>query len=1490
MAALSPLQGPGETLSPPRGPGNVLVTERERLCREILELEKSLEATKQTGVAIGDLDFDEEAEEEDEEVEHASGGEGPSRGVASQPLDSDTDEEDNLPVGPETCLQLNLVYQEVIMEKLQEVEKLVAQNKEQQLEIKGVLGGRKAEKSTGPSSLYYLGHFMKPYFKDKVSGLGPPSNADTKEKAKQGIKSFADFLTVLWKPREEEKLLRSIVNDSLQHLLQPKLSRLDYVNKKLELAKVESAKQMFRKQIKEVEREMHDINQLGEQHLLGNRYDEHDWMKISNIDFDGTRKAEDIRCYWQNHQHPIVNKSKWSSEEVQKLEEIAQQHNYLDWETIAKELKTQRTAYMCLQKYQESNKELRKRKWTEEEDQMLRDLVERMRVGNFIPYTKMAYFMEGRNASQLHQRWTKKLDPELTHGAWSPWEDDLLLKAVEKYGCQDWYKIRDEVPGRNDVQCRDRYIHGLNDKMKKGKWDAEEVQKLGQLLEKHGVGQWSKIAADLSLRSASQCNNKWRWLVGIKTNRFPRKPKKKKTSATRPRPAKVRAMESSSESEVSSGNISLHDSEEENVKPKAQKRRDTSEKNKRPKGQNKGVVSEEEEDEDVRLQELNKGMKEENVQPHGQKRSGSGSEFKVLDIDLWMPITEDEGADNRAKSGVKKQMAKEFGRSNPSPTGRATPPVSTDPGANVPPEELHQKQTGTGGQDPAGSSTAEPAVTEGCPAQADECPAERARKKPGRGTLRAIELERNLNQNLVKAVVPWLGRSQLLCGNQSKAQLLRQRLEAGGIKTTPVFALLLLVFRIDQVGCKKMIEERSARLHEAEKERATEKRKFLENAQAEEKGKEKAKESRAQLSSPITKKNINLGNGKHMEINKFPVNPTVPKERLKTVMELLYEKRKESRAKARAREREIANLQCPLVIMPQQPPLVQTVVLPQQGVLGASVPSAHSQPLLNLLIENRDSQRVTSARQTEGQQLAQGAMSAPTVQGTSQLPAPPTQLVNPEPQIIRHGATPGQPWHLNPCPTENSPTVYSKLQVPAPNVQQPQPQASRPPAPLPPQTQMNQFSLVLTPQGLVLIPVKPVTRVTTDGISTPAGPGPPLSHLGGAAMLHSVTPSLTAAPLPPTNVLDNSAGTAASNKADQRLRAGVRGAQEDTEPGTVPSTSRQAQPVNTSVSAVSTCAPAGNAMQLATGNIMVAGPDVSPTNPSLSQPSSTQHPPAAQPAVPPSLDSDGGARQPEQRPHGQEVCKTVGGLITCPDQPEGSSSRPAGKQPPAGEAPVQFSLLFHNETEARCRNWLRGRSGVPLAGVSIKLPYLPPFVGNMKALANLLLQKKNLEQNVSGFWPSEQTEVTGSQGRVEMMRGLVQETLRSNPGYHLLKARFLSAFTFPAFLASLPAYQGPSSKSRLLETKTTDERGEGKDENFMDSAVEQDTEETRSIAPAPSLSTTEQPQEAAIESRDPEICQDSENDQDTELTQGIGHRLRLRRRNRKQTGRSVTQC
>lgn len=47
------------------------------------------------------------------------------------------DEGDDLPEDPETCLQMNLVYQEVIVEKLQDLELLLIHNKEMQVSVRG---------------------------------------------------------------------------------------------------------------------------------------------------------------------------------------------------------------------------------------------------------------------------------------------------------------------------------------------------------------------------------------------------------------------------------------------------------------------------------------------------------------------------------------------------------------------------------------------------------------------------------------------------------------------------------------------------------------------------------------------------------------------------------------------------------------------------------------------------------------------------------------------------------------------------------------------------------------------------------------------------------------------------------------------------------------------------------------------------------------------------------------------------------------------------------------------------------------------------------------------------------------------------------------------------------------------------------------------------------------------------------------------------------
>lgn len=47
--------------------------------------------------------------------------------------DDDDDIESSLPNDPETCLEMNLVYQNIIQEKINEVADLIAQNKGQQV-------------------------------------------------------------------------------------------------------------------------------------------------------------------------------------------------------------------------------------------------------------------------------------------------------------------------------------------------------------------------------------------------------------------------------------------------------------------------------------------------------------------------------------------------------------------------------------------------------------------------------------------------------------------------------------------------------------------------------------------------------------------------------------------------------------------------------------------------------------------------------------------------------------------------------------------------------------------------------------------------------------------------------------------------------------------------------------------------------------------------------------------------------------------------------------------------------------------------------------------------------------------------------------------------------------------------------------------------------------------------------------------------------------
>ncbi|XP_074871532.1 snRNA-activating protein complex subunit 4 isoform X2 [Carettochelys insculpta] len=911
--------------------------EREKIRREIEELEKSLDpgiSSVEVLVSDSSLDSDSNADDLDDGDSDAHTAMEIEKGGGSSNDDDDID--NNLPADPETCLQMNLVYQEVIQEKIEEVNSLIAQNKEQQKEIMFEVGPTTTKAGDGrslPLNLF-LGHFRKPYFKDKVSGVGPPANEDTREKTAQGIKSFEELLVKKWKSREKTLLNTSVISDRLQRLLQPKLLKLSYLNQKLEKSKNEMEKQILEKQIKEVEREIEEINNLPEEKLLGNRLDEHDWEKISNINFDGSRNPEELRKFWQNLEHPDINKREWNEEEIEKLKEIAAKHDCLNWQTIAQELGTKRSAFQCLQKFQTYNKDFKRKEWTKEEDQMLLHMVQEMRVGSHIPYKKIAYYMEGRDSMQLIYRWTKCVDPRLRKGFWTPEEDAKLLAAVAKYGARDWYKIRTEVPGRSDTQCRDRYVHALHRDVKKGRWSLEEEEELVDLVEKHGVGHWTKIAAELPHRTGTQCLSKWKVMIGTKRKSGPSKLLEKRRRMQR---------QSSSSSESSS------------------------------------------EDSETELMDIYKG------------ETDAPSAFMVPGLDLWIPTRTDPAKHRKAKRFIpslcsKNATVKGHLSHNPNASREAgknkvqtnsaglstilkgiTCASSTDINLKDP-EELVNEASRRGKQvlkvtledvrrvlrrntysqrkcqnglrtacipSSAGVSGVVPGTSVSQVVQE----LQDASKKHLRRQ-REQFLKKNLHRRLLMAVTPWVGNVLLPYTfraehRQTKADVVREQLQTMTLVSTPVFTLFIQLFQIDTSGCMKVIRERRMRQSELIRAMARSTRKPQQPSC-------RSQNSSGQPTQPCsqqvrgkarTKKPISLKAKENPAAKPALIPPlTTPKEKPKTVFELLREKRlRESRAK-RAMQR--------TVILAPQVLVSPSVIIqhPAQQVIPATRGGSEPQP------------------------------------------------------------------------------------------------------------------------------------------------------------------------------------------------------------------------------------------------------------------------------------------------------------------------------------------------------------------------------------------------------------------------------------------------------------------------------------------------------------------------------------------------------------------
>ena len=102
--------------------------------------------------------------------------------------------------------------------------------------------------------------------------------------------------------------------------------------------------------------------------------------------------------------------------------------------------------------------------WTQQEDEYLKNAISQVGTKK---WSDVARFVPSRTSKQCRERWNNRLNPELKHGPFEQWEDQIIIEKQREIGNR-WSCIAQSLPGRSPGTVKNRWYSGLKNSVSNG--------------------------------------------------------------------------------------------------------------------------------------------------------------------------------------------------------------------------------------------------------------------------------------------------------------------------------------------------------------------------------------------------------------------------------------------------------------------------------------------------------------------------------------------------------------------------------------------------------------------------------------------------------------------------------------------------------------------------------------------------------------------------------------------------------------------------------------------------------------------------------------------------------------------------------------------------------------------------------------------------------------------------------------------------------------